>query len=218
VKGRGDGGHAPPSRAGLTIVPISALEHFSYCPRQCALIHVEATFVDNLWTAEGSAAHRRVDTDVRWAGGRTVRSLTLFSDRLGLIGRADAVEMEMGAVPYPVEYKSGARRDWQHEAVQLCAQAMCLEEMFGVGVPSGAVYYARSRRRREVVFNAQLRSRTESIIDATRALLDGGEVPVFAPQPRCRRCSLRPACLPEVTGRPRALTIYVGTLRRVTDD
>jgi CRISPR-associated exonuclease Cas4 len=208
-------GAGEPARAhptGLTVVPISALEHFSYCPRQCALIHVEATFVDNLWTAEGSAAHRRVDADVHWVGGRTMRGVTLFSDRLGLIGRADAVEMEMGAVPYPVEYKSGARRDWQHEAVQLCAQAMCLEEMFGVDVPSGAVYYARSRRRREVIFNLGLRARTESIIDATRALLDGGEVPVLAPQSRCRRCSLRPACLPEVTGRPRAVKMYAGTL------
>ena len=201
----------------MTIVPISALEHFSYCPRQCALIHVEVSFLDNLWTAEGSVAHRRVDAGSTWTGGRTMRAPVLFSDRLGLIGRADAVEMAVGGVPFPVEYKNAKVRDWVHETIQLCAQALCLEEMFAVEVPIGAIYYVRSRRRREIVFSPELRNRTVGVIDATRTLLESGTVPVMRPEPRCRRCSLRPACLPEVTGRPRSVTMYVASLKRVPD-
>ncbi len=201
----------------MTIIPISALEHYSYCPRQCALIHVEASFIDNLWTAEGSAAHRRVDAGGVWHGGRTIRSVPLFSDELGLIGRADAVEMQLGGVPLPVEYKSGHQRTWEHEAVQVCAQALCLEEMFGVEVSAGAIYYAKSRRRREVIFAEPLRERTRSVILATRQLIDKGQVPVLRPEPRCRKCSLRPACLPEVTGRPRVADMYQTALKRISD-
>jgi len=202
----------------MTIVPISALEHFSYCPRQCALIQVERTFLENLWTAEGTAAHKRVDSESGWKGGSTVRGLVLFSDALGLIGRADVVEMQLSGAPLPVEYKNAHWRRWVHEEIQVCAQAMCLEEMFGVDVPAGAIYYAKSRRRRDVIFSSPLRERTLSVVAATRSLLESGDVPVVRPAPRCRRCSLRPDCLPEITGRPRAVSIYEAALRQVPDD
>ncbi len=210
---------APVAEGGqpLTIVSISALEHYSYCPRQCALIHVEGCYLENKWTAQGSVAHQRVDTDVAWRGGRTMRAMVLFSDRRGLIGRADAVEMEAGGVPYPVEYKSGPARDWIHEAIQLCAQAMCLEEMFDVVVPAGAVYYAASHRRREIVLTDELRERTDVVIAATRRMIEDGVVPIERFAPRCRRCSLRPACVPEVTGRPRAVAAHMRALRTVDD-
>lgn len=202
----------------MTIVPISALEHFSYCPRQCALIHLEGVFLENLWTAEGSAAHRRVDSERVWKSGGAVRGLVVFSDVLGVIGRADLVEIQLGGVPFPVEYKNAHWRQWRHEEIQLCAQALCLEEMFEVSVPVGAVYYARSRRRREVVLGTPLRKETLDVISATRSLLDGANVPRVRPAPRCRRCSLRPACLPEVTGRPRAAALYEAALRHLPND
>jgi CRISPR-associated exonuclease Cas4 len=203
----------PPS----TVVPISALEHFSYCPRQCALIHIEDCFIENLWTAEGTAAHRRADLGTIREQGRVISGLPLFSDSLGLVGRADVVEFGLGGVPYPVEYKNAAIRIWRHEAIQLCAQGLCLEEMFGIPVPEGAVYYARSRRRREVVLSATLRDQTLEVIEGARALMDAGKVPTVRPEPRCNRCSLRPACLPEVTGRPGAIASYLAVLRRVGD-
>jgi CRISPR-associated exonuclease Cas4 len=200
-----------------TIVPISALEHFSYCPRQCALIHIEGCFIDNLWTAEGSAAHRRVDAEHTREAGRVLTSLALFSDRLGLIGRADVVEFGLSRVPYPIEYKNTSMRTWRHEAIQVCAQGLCLEEMFGVSVPAGAVYYTHSRRRREITFSPELRSETLKTIRATRELIQSGAIPTLRPEPRCRRCSLKPACLPEVTGRPRAVRTYLASLGRVSD-
>ncbi len=128
-------------------VPISALEHFSYCPRQCALIHVEQTYEENLYTVRGRLAHERVDegdTSSR-AGTRTLRGVPLWSFHLGLRGKADAVELHP-AGPFPIEYKVG-RRHGAHADVQLCAQALCLEEMLGVPVPRGAVYYGALRRR-----------------------------------------------------------------------
>jgi CRISPR-associated exonuclease Cas4 len=197
----------------MTIVPISALEHFSYCRRQCALIHVEGCFIDNLWTARGTSAHQRVDAAVPWRGGRVVRAMSLYSDRLGLTGRADIVVLADDAPPYPVEHKSGALRSWEHELIQLCAQALCLEEMFGQEVPSGAVYYTASRRRRDVIIDQALREKTLQVIEGTRNLIDSGEVPLERVEPRCRRCSLRPACLPEVISRPRAVGWHERALR-----
>jgi CRISPR-associated exonuclease Cas4 len=127
---------------GAEPVMISALEHYSYCPRQCALIHIEQTFDENIYTLRGHLAHERVDqtTSRNEDAVRVERGLPLWSKHLGLVGRADVVEF-YDENPYPVEYKQGQRRDWQFEAIQLCAQALCLEEMFGLAVPKGAIYY-----------------------------------------------------------------------------
>src|SRR5260370_9679809 len=120
----------------LEPVMISALEHYSYCPRQCALIHIEQTFDENIYTLKGHLAHERVDQIMSRTEDdvRVERGLPLWSPRLGLVGRADVVEFHRD-VPYPVDYKQGKRREWQYEAIQVCAQAICLEEMFGLPVP-----------------------------------------------------------------------------------
>jgi CRISPR-associated exonuclease Cas4 len=207
-----------PAMDDLPIIPISALEHYSYCPRQCALIHVEGTYLDNFWTARGSVQHRRVDERVEWRGGREVRAMALFSDVHGLIGRADAVVTAPDEPPFPVEHKSGVLRTWVHEAIQLCAQALCLEEMFEVGVPRGAVYYVGSRRRREVAFDAGLRDLTLETVRRVRQMLIDGVVPVEQALPRCRHCSLRPACLPDVTSRPPLVDWHTRSLNRVVGD
>jgi CRISPR-associated exonuclease Cas4 len=179
-------------------VPISAIEHWSYCPRQCALIHVEQTFEDNLYTIRGRIAHERVDTalDSSPRGVRAVRSLPLWSDKLGLRGRADLVEFRSTG-PYPVEYKVGVRRG-RHADLQVCAEALCLEDMLGVPVPRGAVFYHGLRRRIEVAFDDDLRLATLRVIDDIRAALRRQDIPPAPNDSRCRHCSLINACLPWV--------------------
>ncbi len=182
----------------LSEVLISALEHWSYCPRQCGLIHLESVWDENLYTLRGTAAHERVDagdTGATSEGARIVRSMPLWSDRLGLYGKADVVEFR-NETPYPVEYKVGERRAWVHEAIQLCAQALCLEEMLGEAVPDGAIYYHGSRRRRLVSIDAALRQQTETAVAAVRAMLEGGELPPAVNDERCPSCSLLESCLP----------------------
>ena len=177
---------------------ISALQHHSYCPRQCALIHVEKVFEENLYTLRGKRVHERVHKPegVLEDGARVERDLSLFSERLGLIGKADVVEFRSSEVPYPVEYKSGPRRGSTHDDIQLCAQAMCLEEMLDVGVPRGAVYHYASRRLREVAFDDDLRSLTEKTVHAVRRLLVTSTVPPPVADSRCPKCSLFDACMP----------------------
>jgi CRISPR-associated exonuclease Cas4 len=188
------------------LVPISALEHWSYCPRQCGLIHLEQTYDENLYTLRGTRAHRAADeagTDsVR--GVRVVRAMPLWSERLGLTGRADAVEFH-GETPYPVEYKSGHARRWGHEAVQVCAQAICLEEMLGLPVPAGAVWYHGSRQRREIEFDDDLRALVAETTAAVRAMLAGTRLPESPNDRRCPKCSLFEACLPALAARPSRL-------------
>jgi CRISPR-associated exonuclease Cas4 len=187
----------PPSWDDADLVLISALEHFSYCPRQCALIHLDQAWDENLYTLRGRHAHERVDAAdaERRDDLRVERALPLWSDRLGLVGKADVVEFHGGA-PYPVEYKHGGRRRHEHDDLQLCAQALCLEEMTGRPVPRGAVFHHGSRRRREVAFTADLRARTEQAVREVRALLRGRCLPQPVNDARCDNCSLRPSCLP----------------------
>lgn len=177
---------------------ISALQHHSYCPRQCALIHVEKVFDENIYTLRGQRVHERAHESEGSLedGVRVERGLSLFSDRLGLIGKSDVVEFRTGEAPYPVEYKSGPRRGSIHDDIQLCAQAMCLEEMLECGVPRGAVYHYASRRRREVVFDEELRSLTEETVREVRHLLATSTVPSPVADARCPKCSLFDACMP----------------------
>lgn len=187
----------------LDPIPLSALQHWAYCPRQCALIHVEQVFEENLFTQRGQALHKRVDDpgfELR-DGLRIERALPLFCDRLGLVGKADVVEFLPDGTPYPVEYKHGSRHKRADIAacddLQLAAQALCLEEMFGKPVPEGALYYATSRRRRIVTVNSKLRAKTESTVAAVRQLLLAGEMPPPLNDDHCRACSLRDLCQPE---------------------
>lgn len=194
-------------------IMISALEHWSYCPRQCALIHVEQTFEENLYTMRGQAVHKRVDEPESETvdGIRVERAVPLWSKRLGLVGRADVVEFH-GNVPYPVEYKHGPRREAEHDDLQLCAQALCLEEMTGVPVPSGAIFHHSSRRRREVSFSEALRSQVADVLGHIRAMLQAKTLPPPVNDARCKHCSLIEACMPSVIGEQQRAAALVRTL------
>ena len=194
------------------LVPISALEHFSYCPRQCALIHVEQTFDENVFTVRGRLSHERVDSGVCTAprGVQQVRSLPLWSDRYGLIGKADVVEFHQDG-PVPVEYKLGPITG-DHAALQLCAQALCLEEMLGVHVPIGALYSHTTKRRVSLQIEEELRVRTLAAVAAVRDLLSEQVLPPPVNDSRCRNCSLINACLPAVVGETPRIRGYQGAL------
>jgi CRISPR-associated exonuclease Cas4 len=184
-----------------TIDPImlSALEHYAYCPRQCALIHVEQAWDENLYTMRGRDVHERVDeiSGHELAGVRFERALPIWCRRLNLTGKADLVEFH-GDVPYPVEYKSGSHRKGTPETIQLCAQALCLEEMFGVPVEKGALFWHGSRERRDVVFSDAMRTEVERVAAAVRELLERRIVPPPVDDKRCDHCSLKESCLPSV--------------------
>lgn len=180
-------------------IMLSALEHYSYCPRQCALIHREQTYDENIYTLRGNALHERVDEpEGALTGGiRVERGLPLWSDTLGLTGRADVVEFH-GETPYPVEYKHSPVRRGQHADLQLCAQALCLEEMLGLPVPRGAVYHFSSRQRREVSFTPELRQLVYEAVAEIRAILLDDTLPPAPADARCKNCSLLESCLPFV--------------------
>ena len=192
-------------------VLLSALNHFLYCDRRCALIHVEGVVRENAFTVEGTLRHEMADTPgyENVPGVRVTRALPIFSMALGVRGTADIVEFRE-SVPYPVEYKRGKRRGWDNDDVQLCAQALCLEEMFGCGVPAGAVFHAASRRRREVRFTDGLRDLTRVTIASVRKLIEERRLPRAVVKPQCEGCSLRPDCLPELS--ERALQRRIGEL------
>lgn len=196
-------------------VPISAIEHYSYCPRQCALIHVEQTFEENVHTIRGHLAHRRVDAgEVETRPGiRVLRGMPLWSERLGLRGRADVVELRPGKPPFPVEYKVGRRRP-PHADLQLCAQAMCLEEMLGIAVPRGAIYSHVERRRYAVSFSGALRERAVALVEEIRMQLRHQFLPKAVDDARCPPCSLVHACLPHVSAQPARLRGLQGALFR----
>ena len=183
----------------LEPIRLSALEHFSYCPRQYALIHREQTYDENVFTLRGSTAHERVDQGSTSTQDsiRVERAVALWSEELGLVGKADVVEFH-GDTPFPVEYKVGRRKPDRHADLQVCAQAMCLEEMLGTHVPAGAVYHVASRQRREVIFTSELRERVRRTTAAIRAV--DGQAPLPSPvaDNRCPPCSLAEACMPKV--------------------
>lgn len=191
-------------------LPISALQHFAYCPRQALLIHLDGLWEENLATQRGRLVHARVAEPgaVTAPGVREERALPLWSDRLGLVGIADVVEFHDDGTVFPIEYKRGPRRPAEHDNVQLCAQAMCLEDMMGRPVPRGAIFHAESRRRRLVVFTPELRARVEAIAAATRAMLAEGVLPPPANDERCPGCSLREACQPVAPRRAEAAFLF----------
>ena len=178
---------------------LSALQHWSYCPRQCALIHQEQAFDENVHTMRGNAAHERVDEPgyETFEGVRAERALPVWSDRLGLIGKCDVVEFHPDGRIYPVEYKHGKKREKSHDDIQLAAQAMCLEEMTGKVITHGAIYHHGSRRRREVAITQDLREMVIDTVNAIRAMLDSGKLPPPANDARCRECSLKEICQPQ---------------------
>ncbi|MEX2583660.1 MAG: CRISPR-associated protein Cas4 [Gemmatimonadota bacterium] len=204
------------------LLPLSALQHLLFCERQCALIHVEQLWADNRLTVEGSHLHRRVDEapgetrgDVRIERGIRMRSL-----RLGLIGRADVVEFHRaaeGECPFPVEYKRGRPKRDRSDEVQICAQALCLEEMLGVPVAAGALFYGVIRRRTDVLFDDALRARTEDAARRLHELVSTGTTPRAAREPKCDGCSMLDLCMPDPPRAARSAARYLERFLR-TDD
>lgn len=192
------------------VVPISALEHYCYCPRQAALIYVDGVWRHNAATARGAVRHRRADEP----GGRrhrsvlVMRAVPLWSERLGLSGRADLVEQRADGSLCPVEYKTGTRHGVAAH-VQVCAQAMCLEEMVGQAVDTAEISYSAHRRRDVVVLDQELRLLTLDVIESVRALRGARRLPPAPNDDRCRACQLLHHCQPSMTARPAAVRRYL---------
>lgn len=210
------------------LFPLSALQHYLFCPRQCALIHSEQQWTENQLTAEGRILHERVHELQSESRGRivTARGLRLSSFRLGLTGQADAVEFHrtdgsFGAElpnrkgqwsPIPVEYKRGRPKKDRSDEVQVCAQALCLEEMLGVDVEVGYLFYGKTKRRTEVFLSKQLRGITTGIAEKVHELFTQKVMPAPQYSPKCNRCSMFEICVPQM----RRTTGYVGSqLRRI---
>jgi CRISPR-associated exonuclease Cas4 len=180
-------------------IMISAIAHYAYCPRRCALIHIEGQFEENVYTLRGSGLHRRADT-VSWSMEGTTRlerALPIWSERLGIYGRADVVEFHANGAIVPVEYKHGTKGRSRHDDLQLCAQALCLEEMFGGMISRGAVFHHKTRRRRDVPFTEELRKDLESIVGAMRDMIRVNRTPSALYDSRCPNCSMNGVCMPE---------------------
>lgn len=179
-------------------LPLSALQHWLFCPRQCALIHIERVWAENQFTAEGRVLHERADAGRPESrdGIRILRAVQIASLRHGLHGVADVVELR-GGVPYPVEYKRGRPKAHRADEVQLCAQALCLEEMTGHAVPEGALFYGTARRRKTIAIDADLRALTVEIAQQARAAISTGTLPspVYEVR-RCGACSMQDLCRP----------------------
>lgn len=198
------------------VIPLSALNHQLYCDRRAYLIHAERVFVDNEHTTLGNLAHAAVDTPgfEHRAGWELLRALPVYSDTLGLSGKADLVEVQRASdsrrivEARPVEYKKGPARRWINDHVQLCAQALCLEEMLGLAIPTGLVFHVASAKRIEVVFDVSLRATTLATLDALRANLAQAVAPPAVLKPQCDGCSLHGICLPEAAARPPSADLF----------
>ncbi len=205
-------------------LPLSGLQHFVFCPRQCALIHVEGVWSENVLTSSGRVFHEKVHSgaDQNRPGVLIARSVPLRSERLRLVGVADVVEfrnVEGVRRPYPVEYKRGRKGRRSADMVQVCAQGVCLEEMLGVDVPEGALFYGASRRRRPVELTAALRDKVVTVARGFHRMVAEAETPAAVPDGRCRNCSLRDACMPEATSRPAGAARYISAaLRRARSE
>lgn len=198
---------------------LSALQHYLYCPRQCALIHVDHEFAENVHTMRGNAVHAQVDipeSELR-DKVRIERALPLFSQVLGVTGKADVVEFH-GDVPYPIEYKHGLRHTKLADDVQVAAQAMCLEEMLGVTIAEGAIYHYRSRRRRIVPITSALRDTVKQTVCAVRQMLGAKILPPPVNDARCDECSLRDICQPQPIAQSGKLHALAASLYEVKEE
>lgn len=202
-------------RAGddLPTIPLSALQHYAFCPRQCALIHNEQVWAENYLTAQGRALHERVDSgepETR-KGVRYERSVHVAAEKLGLSGIIDMVEhdLQSGALK-PVEYKRGKPKPTAMDEIQLCAQALCLEEMIGQSIAEGALWYGQIRHRVPVVFSGSLKAQTLATIAEVRQLLQSGITPPPEYGKRCKACSLMEICQPVLLARDKSVRYVEG--------
>jgi CRISPR-associated exonuclease Cas4 len=206
------------------LLPLSALQHLQFCERQCALIHIEQQWVENRLTAEGRLMHERVHSghgekrrDVRVEFTVPLRSL-----QLGLSGQADVVEFHRVEdssegfkkgrsywKPFPVEYKRGRPKKDDCDRIQLCAQALCLEEMLSTAIPDGALFYGKTRRRQDVVFDVGLRDETVATAQRLHAMVKAGRTPMVKFGAQCKRCSFLSVCMPKPIGKRKSITKYL---------
>lgn len=205
------------------LLPLSGLQHLMFCERQWGLIHIEQIWEENRLTAEGRVLHERTHQpgSENRPGIRTARGLRLHSLRLGLVGQADVVEFrraESGVAlpdtqgfwrPFPVEYKRGRPKKDACDEVQLCAQALCLEEMFACQIEEGSLFYGEPRRRHAVTFSTFLRTRTESLAARMHALHQAGTTPLAGYEPKCEGCSLMARCMPRLLAKPPGVARYL---------
>jgi CRISPR-associated exonuclease Cas4 len=202
------------------LLPLSALQHLLFCERQCALIHIERQWSENRYTAEGRIMHERVHAADRDSRGkiRIEFGVPLRSLGLGLVGQADVVEFHkveglQGQLqlwqPFPVEYKRGKAKKENWDRVQLCAQAICLEEMLGVVIPGGALFYGKTRRRQEVGFDDALRAETADAARRLHALVASSRTPGPVLTAKCENCSFLGLCLPKTIGRQKSALDYL---------
>ncbi|MDA8084603.1 MAG: CRISPR-associated protein Cas4 [Nitrospiraceae bacterium] len=197
------------------LIMLSALQHYVYCPRQCALIHIEQVWSENIFTAEGRIMHDKADSNKFESRGnvRIDYSVPLRSLKLGLVGKADVVEFHRTDnglwLPFPVEYKRGKPKRDNCDRVQLCAQAVCLEEMLNVSIPGGALFYGQTRRREDVVFDESLRTETAEIARKVHELISSGVTPKAEYAGKCDKCSLVELCMPKTCGKARSVRRYL---------
>lgn len=201
------------SRGENRLVSLSALQHYAFCPRQCALIHNEQAWEENFLTAQGRALHERVDSaepEVR-KGIRFERTVHVSAEKLGISGILDLVEhnLKTGELK-PVEYKRGKPKPDPMDEIQLCAQALCLEEMTEQTINEGALWYMQTRHRLPIVFSAELREKTLAIINAVRSLLNSGQTPSPEYNKRCKACSLVEICQPKLMERDKSVRYVEG--------
>jgi CRISPR-associated exonuclease Cas4 len=196
-------------------IMLSALQHYAYCPRQCALIHIEQAWSENVFTAEGRLMHDKADSNKHESRGnvRIDYSVPLRSLRLGLVGKADVVEFHRQDdgtwLPFPVEYKRGKPKADNCDRVQLCAQAICLEEMLNIEITAGALFYGQTRRREDVVFDMALRQAMEDTAKKVYELMKSGITPKAEYSKKCDRCSLLELCMPKTCGKKKSVSKYL---------
>lgn len=208
------------------LLPLSALQHICFCERQCALIHVERMWLENRFTAEGRIMHERVDSGKTESRGnvRVAFAVYLRSLRLGLVGKADVVEFHLEKLPcgntrwlpFPVEYKRGRPKKNICDRIQLCAQAICLEEMLSVMIPAGALFFGKTRRRQEVGFDETLRAATADAARRLHILVSSGQTPDPVYTAKCESCSFLEPCLPKTTGRQKSAIAYLQNIVKAT--
>ncbi|WP_225225330.1 CRISPR-associated protein Cas4 [Komarekiella delphini-convector] len=184
----------------LEYIPIAALNQYAYCPHRCWRMFCAGEFSDNQYTIEGTSLHDRVHSTGDGQRGETwqIRAIWLKSEQYKLIGKSDLIEAESGQV-YPVEYKRGRKGEWDNDELQVCAQALCLEEMTGQNIPTGYIYYAHSHQRQLVEINAELRQSAIATIKYVTNILKTGTMPKSVYSKRCTGCSLYSQCLPKAT-------------------
>ncbi len=181
------------------LIQLSGIQHFAFCPRQFALAYIELQWKENVFTTEGKILHEKVDDPLLKDSRESIiiwRSVNLISYRLGFTGRADVIEFGKW-LPYPVEYKRGKPKPDERDEVQLCAQAICMEEMFKTSLEEGCVFYGEVRRRTIVRFTNELRNQVTSYAEEMHRLFKEAITPLPVFKPHCKSCSLFDICLPQ---------------------